>query len=112
MVFLVKFYVKLARVQLFISKRRGTNLESMHLIPLWSQCLRSLLSTITSFVLVLQRFRGVHRVRCKILRKTSPGTALYLEKERNKSRKHASHSALEPVFEEPAFDNNFFRFGA
>ena len=40
--FLVKFYVKLAQVQLFISKRRDTKkLESIHLILLWSQCFGS-----------------------------------------------------------------------
>ena len=93
--FLVKFYVKLAQVQLYISKTRDTKiLESMHIILLWSQYFRSTFCPVTPFGLVPRQIRGVHRVPREILRKSSPGTALYLKNERHKNSRKLSKASI------------------
>ena len=106
--FLVKFYVKVAQVQLFISKRRDTKkFESIHLILLWSQCFRCTFCPVTSFGLVPHQIRGVHRVPCEIIRKTSPGTALYLKNERHKNSRKLSIAFISFVLWSACFRSTF-----
>ena len=74
---------------------------------LWSACFRSTFCLVTSFGLVPQQIRGVHLVPCEILRKSSPGTALYLKNERHKNSRKLSIAFISFVLWSACFRSTF-----